>query len=243
MEIKSLLLILGLNLIIFLGIFINFLCTNKKFFKLFTIGLIFSALIGLIVFNIIPRIVDNLAIYNIFISIGTMILCFSLGLVINLFLDKKLIKSNDFLNKENILNFLIICAISFSLYEILVGNVAYLKGIVSLKLAFKELLPLSLNVLVVGFLFSLNNIKGFKKLIPYFIIIIASLLGAFLNLIFKIEINPLISAILLVISFGMMIYLIILNFLSIVIKNIKNKSIILGIVLGIIVIIISLIGG
>lgn len=231
----------GLLLSLIIGLFfLSSLITlkftiNEEKTTLFTMSLAFIVMLGLLLFDLLPEILEQ---KNIYLLIPILI-----GLLIFILLDKILPhhhehgkKEHDLhLNHVGIITIIALCIHNFiegfSLYNIALNNLS--SGILmTLSISFHNI-PLGLQI---G-----SNIKNNNNKYVYLIMLVfSSLFGSLISILFD-NISTNITSILLAVTFGMLLYILIFELFNEIKHSFKKKEVIYGIIVGVIVIFITFI--
>ena len=246
--IQALLLTLLISGFFLIGIIIPKFFPNKnKVIKLAT-GFTFVIMIFLIIFDLIPEIIEiltpfennqNIILILIFISLGF----FSLRLL-DFFVPEHTHhhQPNETNIKEHNNHFFhigLITAISLVIHNIIEGISIYITGINSLESGLLMAITVGLHNIPLGIEVSANmnavENKKISKILINLLLIFSSTFGAIILFAFKTEFNFLLEGILLSITLGMISYISLFELLKEVKENIKDKEIKIGLILGLII--------
>ena len=243
--------ILGLVLTLFLGIFILigslivfFVKNNNKFICL-SIGMAFGVMIMLVIFDLIPEVLEVFSNYNWYIKLLIVIALSIIGIIIlkifDLFIPHH--EHDEHIDKNNLHHIGIVSSIALVLHNIIEGMALYSVFSQSIKTGLLLSIGIGLHNIPLGMIiasaFYKSNKSIKKTLLISFSISVSTFIGGILMYLLSSLINETIMGILLGITLGMIIYIAIFELLP-HIKEEKNKKIpILGILIGIILILLS----
>ncbi len=217
------------------------LLKNNKYKELtsnFTTSLALVVLIGLIIFDLLPELLEANNKY--------LFLPIIFGFVILVLLDKLIPhhhhdhtdKKCDHHDHELHLNHIgIVTIIALAIHNMIEGLSLYNVTLLNIKSGILMMLGVSLHNIPLGFQIgnSLNEDKNNKLLI--FLLCISSFLGALIIILFG-NLHDNIIYLLLSITLGMILYITIFELLEETIKYIKKKETLYGIITGIIIVIV-----
>ena len=236
---------LGIIFTILVGLFflIGIILLNNSKHKdkmsIFTISLAFVVLIGLLLFDLLPELLET---KNTLLLIPSLI-----GLIFLILIDKLIphhhhehLENNDNIeeHKEHLNHIGIVTIISLAIHNMIEGLTLYSVTLTSIKSGLLMMLGISLHNIPLGFQIgnSLNKNKYSKLLI--FILCISSFLGSLIIILFG-SLSENIINILLSITFGMLLYILIFELLHEILVSLKKKETIYGIIIGVIILIIT----
>ena len=229
-------LIMGLSFLI--GIVTLRKLKNKDKISIFTTSLAFIVMLGLVMSDILPEIIET---KNIYLIIPT-----TVGFIFFIILDKFIPHHHHDhapnCNKEehNLhLNHIgIITIVAFIIHNIIEGMSLYNVTFNSIKNGILMSIGISLHNIPLGFQIgnSLNE-KSTNKILIFFLCI-SSFLGSIIMILFG-SMNEYLEYVLLSITLGMLLYLIIFELFNELRKNLEHKETLYGIIIGIIVILIT----
>lgn len=238
-SICSIVLSLGLLIFTLIGCFSTYLFEQKKLNKRidFILAVLFSFIIMLSVFYLFPEVYHclgfkHLYLFFIFLVIGVIIMR-----IIDHYLpghdNNKLTKKEQ---KKNYVHIAVMCSIIFILYNFIIGMELYNTILISTSETVQITIDLSIrNIIFTFFLYILlnqDNLAKWRKGLLIFLLGISSLLGTILMIIINIS-NAIVSGIFFSTIMGMAIYFVVYELYRKVIKNIKKKQTIYGIIFGI----------
>ena len=201
-------------------------------------------MISLILFELIPEVIEifsnnqsivcTIALTIIFVAIGILILK-----ILDLFIPDHDNKSTS----NKLYHIALITSISLIIHNILEGMAVYSTLVNSIKMGIFVCLGVGVHNIVLGmvitsFFYKFNNNKQ-KTLLIMLLVSLSTFLGGTLSLVIGTT-SELIEGIILAITLGMLIYITIFELLPHIIKSKNKKNSIIGITLGIIILIISL---
>lgn len=228
-------LIAGLSFLI--GIVILKTTKDKEKMSLFTISLAFIVMLGLICFDLLPEIIEY---NNIFLLIPVIV-----GFILLVFLDKLIPHHHhehehcDHLDHEKHLNHIgFITIIAFSIHNMIEGLSLYSVTVNDIKAGLLMMISISLHNIPLGFQIGSNTEDTKTNKLLIFILVISSLIGALIMILFG-NLNELLISILLSLTLGMLLYILIFELFNEIRKYFKCKEVIYGIILGIVVLFIT----
>lgn len=227
------------GLFFLIGIFCLNNSKNKEKTSNFTIALAFVVMLGLLLFDLLPEIIEA---NNLLLIIPIII-----GLIILIIIDKFIPHhhhehTDNHCNKEehNLhLNHIgTVTIIALAIHNMIEGLSLYSVTLTSIKSGILMMLSISLHNIPLGFQIgnSIQNKKYSKLLITF--LCISSFLGALTIILFK-NLNENIISILLSLTFGMLIYILIFELLNEMKTSLKKKETIYGIIVGVVILFIT----
>ncbi len=253
MEIKALLVTLGAGLFFLIGYVLNKITKNKKDFLKFSIALAFMIMIGLICFDLLPEVIENVSEDSLFLRIITFMIPFGLGIVILMLLDKLVPdhhhdhqegEHNHKEHNSNLYHIGLVTSIALVLHNIIEGGAIYITSLTDIKAGLMIALGVGLHNIPLGMEISgaldLSKSKTSKKIIPLLLITLSTMFGALIMLVLNVTFSPLILTILISITMGMVTYILVFELLKEVMRDIKEKPTILGLIVGLVIVVISL---
>lgn len=242
---------LGIGLFILLGAIIVLATKNNDNFVRFSISVAFGVMSGLIVLELLPESLELIGEnYSSPIAILIVIVCSLIGIILLKLLDY-FIPDHDVHKGEkgsvtdNLFHIGLISSIALILHNIIEGMAVYSSLSSSLSLGLLVSLGVGLHNIPMGMVITStfykanNSIRKTMSII--FIISISTFVGGlimYLNS--NILINDTILGILLCVTQGMLAYIVLFELLPHIIHSKNKKNELLGIILGIVVIIISI---
>ncbi len=226
-----------------IGVLVNKIFKNSKKLTNYSIALAFSIMIGLFFIDFIPHydhLFEGLTPFRKLLNVTFyMIVGFAILKVIDLIIPHHHHENS----KEHLYHIGLVTSMSLILHNIIEGISVYNIALSSISSGLLLALAVSLHniPLSISIFNNLSTSKQSKKT-KYVIIAllsISTIFGASLISAYNLEFNHNIEGIILSITFGMIIYLIIFELSKKVIKNIKTKEVLYGLMTGIVIIIIS----
>jgi len=206
---------------------------NREKTSTFTIALAFVVLTGLLVFDLLPHLVES---KNLYLIIPCLIGFFVL-IILDKFIphhnhehsDKKCNKHDHDLHLNHIG---IVTIMALAIHNMIEGLTLYSVTLSSVKSGFLMMASISLHNIPLGFQIgnSLKNKKYSKLLI--ILLCTSSLIGALIIMLFGF-LNDTITHILLALTFGMLLYILIFELFREIKSSFKKKEVMCGIILGI----------
>ena len=226
-----------LGIFILIGILLTLFVKNKEKVTNFSLGLALGVISMLIIVDILPEIIDNLGLKYIYIFI----IFTSIGLILFKLLD--LCISN--LDNNNLFQLSITTTIAIILHNIIEGAATYSVIVKDASMGVLMMIGIGFHNIPLGIIIG-NSLKDTntnkkKNIILIICVIISTFIGGLIMYLLKITtINPIIMGTLLSITTGMLLF-IIFNELIPKIKKIKDKKdSIIGLLIGIMVLLISI---
>ena len=233
-----------LGLFIILGSIIVFISKNDNSFVEFSIGLAFSVIIMLIIFDLSPEIYEifseeNTTVFTIII----MVLTSGLGLVILKIFDK-FIPDHEGHNHSNLAHIGLIASIALVLHNILEGMAVYNAVETSIKTGSLIAIGVGLHNVPLGMIitssfYKANNSKTKTMLKVSFIALSTFIGGIFMALLGDL-ITETFEGITLGITLGMLIYIALFELLPKITETKKKSKPVYGIIIGILLILLSM---
>jgi len=243
-EISCLILSVVLGVFILIGCFSTYLFNRKKVNKKvnFILGSLFAITIMLEILYLFPQVYNCLKFKYFYLFL----LFFVVGFIVMRVIDNYLPDhdNNKITRKElkyNYVHIVTMLSIVLAMYNIIIGMELYNTILQSVNEATSITISISIrNVVLTFMIYSLlnqRNIPKFRKVMPIFILVISNILGAILMIAINVS-SAVVSGILFSVIMGMLLYFIIYELYRKVIKNIKKRQTIGGIIFGIILILI-----
>lgn len=243
-EIYALLLTLLLGIFIVIGSLLVFLTKNNDNFIEFSLSLAFIVMLCLGIFDLLPEMTEMIGeYYNLYITIGIMVVSIFLGILILKILDNFVPHHHDHdchhTKKEHIDNLFhigIISSIALVIHNIIEGMALYSTSLLTPKTGIMMFLGIGLHNIPLGMVITSSIYKGRKKMkdviITNIILFVSAFIGGLMMYLFNVE-NELILGILLSITFGMIIYITLFELLGRIIKAKNKQSILIGLLTGV----------
>lgn len=213
--------------------------TKREEFSLFTLSLAFIVMIGLLLFDLLPELIET---KNLWLLIPTII-----GFMILVFLDKLIPHhhhehTNKHCDKEDHMLHLnhigIVTIISISLHNFIEGLSLYTLALNNVVSGALMMLSIALHNIPLGFQIG-NSLKEKKfNLLLIIFLCLSSFLGALIIIIFG-DLNSLVESILLALTFGMLFYILIFELFSEIKGAFNKKEVLYGIIIGVIILFIT----
>lgn len=240
----ELFLTLVVGLFILLGTGFAFIFKNDKKFIDCSTSLGFGVMISLILFELIPEVIEIFSNnQNIVCTIALTIIFVAIGILILKILDLFIPDHDNKSTSNKLYHIALITSISLIIHNILEGMAVYSTLVNSIKMGMFVCLGVGVHNIVLGmvitsFFYKFNNNKQ-KTLLIMLLVSLSTFLGGILSLVIGTT-SELIEGIILAITLGMLIYITIFELLPHIIQSKNKKNSIIGITLGIIILIISL---
>ena len=238
------------GLFFLLGAIIISKVKNKKAVYQFATALAFSVIIGVLLFDLFPEIIENFHSFTIKKIIINTLAYTLLGIIGLKLLDEFIPAHKHIDNRKNLqerknhfFHISIITTIAILIHNIIEGMAIYTICLNSLKSGILMAIGILLHNIPMGIeiylTLDLSKKSNLNKIIIYTCLILSPLLGGLSMLIFN-SINSVILGILLCITAGMLIYISFFELFAEIKNNIKNKQTIRGLICGLILIIITI---
>jgi ZIP family zinc transporter len=231
-----------------IGIKITKMINQKKELTKIATGLSFSVMMGMILLDIIPEIGESVIPYSPqikwLIIIGFMLLGMGLLKTLDLFVphhhhEHHEQEKNKKEHNDHLFHIGFITSISLILHNIIEGISIYVTGLTQFKTGLLMALAVALHNIPLGIEIAIgmesSDKKEKTKKITLACLTLSSFIGAFFLFLFAIEMTELISACLLCITFGMLLYIALFELLREIWNYRKERTVYIGIGLGIIV--------
>lgn len=207
----------------------------------FTIALAFVVMIGLLVFDLLPELIET---KNFLLAIPALV-----GFILLIILDKLIPhhhhehteKHCDKHDHELHLNHIgIVTIMALAIHNMIEGLTLYNITLSSVESGILMMLSISLHNIPLGFQIG-NSLKTKKySNLLIFILCISSFIGATILILFG-SLNEIIINILLALTFGMLLYLLIFELFGEIKNSLNKKETIYGIIIGIMILLITMI--
>ena len=227
------------GLFFLIGIYALRSIKNRESTSLFTISLAFIVMAGLLVFDLLPELLEANNIY--------LLIPVFLGFLTLIILDKLIPhhhhehseKHCDKHDHDLHLNHIgIVTILALAIHNMIEGLTLYSVTLNSVKSGLLMMIGISLHNIPLGFQIgnSLKNKKYSKLLV--FLLCISSFLGALIIILFG-SLNEMIISILLALTFGMLLYILIFELFNEIKSALKKREALYGIILGIVILFIT----
>lgn len=240
----ALIITLIVGLFTFLGsLIIIFIKNNKKIVD-FSISIGFGVLFALIILELIPETLELIQTkFMVVSSIITVIVLGALGILILKMLDK-FVPNHDSDNKNNLIHIGVMTSIALIIHNLLEGMAIYTSLSSSLKFGTILGVGVALHNIPLGMsitsLFYNNGKNNKKAILMSLLVSLSTFLGGLITFIFAGAIlNEFYRGIILSITLGMLIYIVLFELLPHMIENKNKKSVILGMLIGMTLLILS----
>ncbi len=230
-------LITGLSFLI--GIIILKNVKNKAQFSLFTISLAFIVMLGLIVFDILPELVES----NNWYLLIPFIIGFGILIVLDKFIphhhhehDEKHCDKKDHALHLNHIG--VITILALALHNMIEGLTLYSLTLGNVKSGILMAISISLHNIPLGFQIG-NSLRSQKRSFSLILLLVlSSVLGALFVILYG-DISLTIEYVLLSLTLGMLLYIVLFEFLQEICRSAQDKEVIYGLVVGVLVLIIT----
>jgi ZIP family zinc transporter len=243
---KSLLLTLLVGVFFLIGMIIPKVIKKKKELTLFATGLSFTVMLGMILFDIIPEIGELLVYYPTGQKWGIICGCTALGMILLKGLDCLIPhhhhhheehEKNAQEHNDHLFHIGLVTSLSLMLHNLMEGISIYVTGVTNFKIGLTMALAVSLHNIPLGMEIAVgleaNQKQSKLKWITIILLTLSSLIGSSLLFLFQIELSITVEACLLCTTFGMLIYITLLELLKEIYTYRRDKMVYFGIGLGI----------
>ncbi len=228
------------GLFFLIGILLLNKTKNKDNISLFTTSLAFVVMLGLLVFDLLPEIIESKNIY--------LIIPLLIGFGLLVFLDKliphhnhhhKEVHDDQKDHMEHLNHIGTITIIALIIHNLLEGLTLYSLTLNSITSGILMMISISLHNIPLGL--QIGNSLKIKKnnILLLILLVLSSLIGALIVIIYG-NLSNNIASILLSLTFGMLLYILIFELFREIKTSFKKKSCIYGIIVGVVVLIITL---
>lgn len=231
------------GLFFLIGGIITHKCKNKDKLNHFSVALAFMVMLGLIVLDLFPEVMELMEDYKIIEAVAFIGVFACLGFIILKVLDLFIPdhhhehKDNEKNKKEHISHIHhigILTIISLILHNLLEGFMIFGMALNDFKVGILMTISIALHNIPLGtHIFSSIDLKDNKLLVGS--LTLSSLVGGLLFLVVG-NVSNIILALVTALTLGMIIYILLLELLPEVVNNRSKKETILGLLLGIIII-------
>ena len=235
---EAILITLLSGLAFFIGYLITMFVKDEKKLVVFAVGFAFSILLGLLFLDVLPECLEH------FDNKLYMILCMLGGIgilkVLDLFVPEHSHEGHGTKHLEGHMEHIgLVSTIALFLHNIIEGTALYTTSLSDIKMGALMLLGVSFHNIPLGIQVSslIRNKK--EKLIMISSLALSSVVGIIIFNVFNLHLSEMFNGILLSITFGMLIYITLFELLCEVKEHIKEKNLILGLIVGILFIILG----
>ena len=228
----ALLLTLLSGLFFLIGVIVYRFVKHKKELTIGAMACALIVILGLICFDLVPELLEIKKWY--------LILCVVIGLLFLLLIDKLIPhhhhehKENDEATKEHqghLEHIGFITILALLLHNMVEGMALYSVSVNNLESGTLMCLGIGLHNLPFGFQIA-SNIKSRSKTVATILLVLSGLIGGLIVYAFG-NISEFVTGIIIALTLGMLLYILIFELLKEVWSNIKKKSTICGIIIGI----------
>ncbi len=239
------------SIIFFIGMLIPKIFKNKNKLILFTTAITFMIMLSLILFDLIPEIIEILNPWHNFLNLLLSLIFIAIGIfflkLLDLFIPEHTHKHHD--NEKNhqehndhLFHIGFITSLPLILHNLLEGMSIYITALNNYKLGLAMAISVGIHNLPLGMevaaSLEASQNKSLKKIIITSFLLLSGVIGACFLYIFNLDLSGIIEGILLSLTLGMLIYLAIFELFGEVKQNIKTKETGFGLIIGLILIII-----
>lgn len=229
----GLLLSLLIGLFFLIGILIVKYTKKRDKMSLFAISLAFVVMLGLLVFDLLPELINQNNILLIIPLMGGLLLFIVLDKIFPYHHEHDHHEHNLHLNHIGLITILALC-----IHNLIEGFTLYNITINDSLAGFLMMVSISLHNIPLGFQIGSQIENNKKSYIFIFLLCTSALIGSLVYILFG-NISESLTSILLSITFGMLLYILIFELFNEIKTSFKKKEVIYGIILGVIIIIIT----
>ncbi len=224
------------GLFFLVGIIVYHFANHKKEIAVASIATAAIVIIGLIVGDLIPELIElNKWWVALFVLLGLIVLMAMDRLIPHHHHDHHENDEEESDHQDHLKHIGIITILALLLHNIIEGMALYSVAVTSLKSGVLMLLGIGLHNLPFGFQIATYN-KDKKSIVLIVMLVLSGFFGGLLFSIFG-EFNIIFEGIIIAITLGMILHILIFELLKEVLANIKKKETIYGIIIGIILLI------
>ena len=223
----------GLSFLI--GYLITKFIKNQKKMVIFSVGFSFTIILGLVFFDLLPECIEIMK------PKWTIIGYALAGLLFLKILDFFVPDHDHSSNHSHHLEHIgLISAFALILHNIVEGTAIYSTALTDTKMGLIMALAVSFHNIPLGIQVSSLVSKKKEKIILLTGLVLSSVIGALLINLLKITLENDVLGILISITLGMLIYIALFELLCEIKEHIKNKTLWMGIILGLIIVVVGL---
>ena len=252
MNIFALLVTLIAGLFFLVGLVITRVAKNKDKLFNFSISLAFVIMLGLIIFDLVPELFENIETYangiKVLIFVGSIAVGFGLLKGLDLIVphhhhDHFEGETNTEEHNSNLYHIGLVTCIALVLHNIIEGSAIYINSLISIKIGVLMALGVGLHNIPLGMeictTLNLSEKKWYQNVPPVLAIVLSTTLGGVTAYYLNINSNPLVMASLIGVTIGMAAYLVVFELFKEVKRNFGDIPSMLGILCGTIIVVIS----
>lgn len=226
-------LISGLSFLV--GYLITKIVKNEKKLVTFSVGFSFTIILGIVLFDLLP---ESLELLN---DKWLIFLCTALGIlslkVLDFFIPDH---SHDSKTTNHMEHIGLISSLALILHNLIEGTAIYTAAQTDAKLGLIMAIGVSFHNIPLGIQISSMIRDKKEKLIVIILLIFSSIIGALIINLLNITLESVILGVLISLTLGMLIYISLFELLCEVKEHIKDKNMLYGIIIGLILIIVSM---
>jgi len=243
---------LGLTFIagacLLLGILLSLIGKDKQKLSKFVTGLAFTILLGMIILDLIPEMLEHLESENFWYRTFRIVICLALGMGVFKILDKFIPHHHEHNNMDDtnhLFHIGIITSIAIIMHNIIEGIAIYSISLYDIKTGIFMCLGVALHNIPLGAQIG-SSIRGQRgkiatKCTMIILLTLSTTFGAAFLKFSNMQIDDILLGTLITITLGMVIYLTVFELLKELIEHRNDKYTLIGAVVGIVIIAVSLI--
>ena len=239
----SLLITFILGIFFIIGALVIKFSKNTHFIENMSVSIALGAMTSLVIFDLLPEMLEHMEGVSIFWLILLIILGVVLLKVLDLFIpehDHEHSLHHD-CSEENLVHIGIVSLVAIVLHNVIEGMAVYSLSIESLKVGILVALGVGLHNIPMGMIIAstLEHEDKKKKMIAYGLATFSTFIGGLIMALISSFITDFVIGILICITLGMILYIVLFELLPHVLHGEHKKQSIIGIIVGILVIIVS----
>lgn len=235
MNIVAILITLLSGISFLIGYLITKLVKDDKKLITFSVGFSFTIILGIVLFDLLP---ESMELLN---DKWLIVLCVIAGVLLLKMLDFFIPDhSHESKTSDHMEHIGLISSLALMLHNLIEGTAIYTAAQTNVKLGLIMALGVSFHNIPLGIQIS-SMIKNKKeKLAIIILLIVSSIIGALVINLFNITLETIVLGILISLTLGMLIYISLFELLCEIKEHIKDKNMLYGIIIGLILIIVSM---
>ncbi len=233
MKIEAFIITLLTGLSFFVGYLITKIIKDDRKLSVFAVGFAFSIMLGLCFFDMLPECLEME-------NKPLMLFCMVGGVVLLKVLDIFIPDHEHTHEKDHIEHIGIISSFALFLHNAIEGTAIYTTSTSNIKIGALMALGVACHNIPLGIQTSSLVRNKKERFVLLMILAFSSILGVLMINMFNVVISEQITQILICISFGMLMYISVFELLCEVKENIKNRNLLYGLLLGLIVVFLGL---
>lgn len=232
MNLTALIITIISSLSFFVGYIITKFIKNEKKLVIFSTGFAFVIILGLILFHLLPECLELIS------NKLIIVLCVIAGILILKALDYFIPDHNHSHGHDHIEHIGIISSLALILHNVIEGTALYTTSTTDIKLGIIMAIGVAFHNIPLGIQIS-SMIKNNKnKLLMIILLVVSCIIGPILLNLIGITLDTALLGVLISITLGMLIYISMFELLCEIKEHKKNKEMLYGVIIGLILIIV-----